>query len=109
MSPPRRPISTPEEAEAAQEAAGLLATYLRLRQRTAELTDPTDRAPAGGANGDLRGKTLDDAVVPGPNGGTHRWKWPERKGAEDVAERDAQPGLARQLGNPPLGPALLGG
>jgi predicted nucleotidyltransferase len=58
----RRPITTPDEAEAAQEAAGLLAAYLRLQRRAAELTDGAGGAPARDGDGDLRGKTLDDAA-----------------------------------------------
>jgi hypothetical protein len=57
-----RPITTPEEAEAAQEAAGLLATYLRLERRVGELRDHPAQGATGHPNGDLRGTTLDEAA-----------------------------------------------
>jgi HB1, ASXL, restriction endonuclease HTH domain len=57
-----RPITTAEEAEAAQEAAGLLATYLRLERRAVELSERAQNAGARETSGDLRGKTLDEAA-----------------------------------------------
>jgi hypothetical protein len=75
-----RPIDSPEQAEVAQEAAELLATYLRVRDRTRRLmASAEDPRTEEASNGDLKGLPL------------HR-------AAELVLEEGGTPLHARELG-----------
>src|SRR5213594_2914211 len=57
-----RQPETPEEAEAMQEAAAILASYLRLEERTRRLIGSSGREDALRPPGSLRGLTLHDAA-----------------------------------------------